>query len=223
MHSMRRRLLMLVVAAFVLAMSGLIMTPYGHYLPPDFDSGFLRQKESFFYSSGYFVGFYAHLVAAPTAILIGTAQLSRTLRQQAPALHEKLGTAYSVLVLGGAAPGGAIMALRANGGCSSVICFLLLSGLTWWVTWVGWQKARQFKFREHGRWMLRSYVLLSSAIILRCVYISLKHWNLDPTLTYQIAVWASWVPAIVILEMGFRWRLTHTREPTDAAAREVVP
>ncbi|MGI9471552.1 MAG: DUF2306 domain-containing protein, partial [Rubripirellula sp.] len=88
----------------------LILTPYPHYYPPNFEFGFLRDKRSFFFTSGYYIGFYAHIVTAPLAILVGTLQLSSTIRLRYRRTHERLGKLYVALVLFGAAPGGAIMA-----------------------------------------------------------------------------------------------------------------
>ena len=105
------------VLSVVLFLGALILTPFPHYLPPDFDHhGFLRNKQSGFYRSGYFLGFYAHIATAPLALLCGTLQISVSLRRRWPRWHQRLGKAYVILVLGFAAPGGAIMSMRALGG-----------------------------------------------------------------------------------------------------------
>ncbi|NNE00845.1 MAG: DUF2306 domain-containing protein [Pirellulaceae bacterium] len=178
----------------------LILTPFPNYLPPDFDRGFLRNKAEFFYPSGYFIGFYAHILTAPVALLIGTMQLSSTVRTHSPRLHRNLGRIYVALALLGVAPGGLVMAMRSYGGISSVICFGLISISLWVTTWIGWRRARAMRFREHAQWMCRSYTLMCSAIFLRMISFGFSHLNMDHTFAYQLSAWLSWVPAMLILE-----------------------
>lgn len=193
----------------VILFGALILTPYPRYLPPDFDHGFLRNKQLGFYSSGYFLGFYAHIFTAPPALLCGTLQISSTLRRRWPTWHRRLGKIYALLVLCFAAPGGLIMSTRAFGGTSSLICFALISVGAWWFTWKGWQTAQQRRFDEHGRWMCRSYLMMCSAIMLRLIHFAMQPIGLDPTLTYQLAAWLSWLPALGVFELTIRnrgWR-----------------
>ena len=145
------RVLKFTAAGLVLYFSALILTPYPHYLPPDFERGFLRNKAAGFYTSGYFLGFYAHIASAPLAILCGTLNISRSLRNRWPKFHRKLGKLYVVLVLCLAAPGGAVMSTRAFGGLSSTVCFALISVAAWWFTWKAWKAAKAMQFADHGR------------------------------------------------------------------------
>ena len=194
----------------------LILTPYPRYLPPDFTHGFLANKFQYFYSSGYFLGFYAHIASAPLALLCGTIQMSRTVRIHRPGMHRMLGRIYVALVLCLMAPGGLIMATRAFGGASSILCFALISILAWWFTLAGWRAALQRDYAAHGRWMARSYVMICSAIMLRLIHYFLQPLELDRTLTYQLAAWLSWVPTLVALEMSFR-QLPKTRRMAATA------
>ncbi len=195
------RLLKFVAATVVLYLGVLILTPFLHYLPPDFDRGFLRNKQSGFYSSGYFLGFYAHIASAPIALLCGTLQISNSLRNRWPRVHRRLGKTYVVLVLFFAAPGGAIMSTRALGGLPSIVCFALISTAAWVFTWKAWRAAREGRYAEHGRWMCRSYLMMCSAIMLRLIHYLMQGLDLDPTLTYQWAAWLSWLPALGIFEV----------------------
>jgi uncharacterized membrane protein len=204
-----RRCLRVAVSIVVLYLIGLILSPFPHYLPPDFDQGFLANKKHFFFSSGYFLGFYAHIVSSPVALACGTLQLSRTLRSRWPHMHRALGKVYIALVLCLAAPGGAIMAMRAFGGWPSMVCFGLISALAWAFTWIAWRRAKSMRYAEHGLWMCRSYVMMSSAILLRLSHYLIQPLNLDPTLAYQLAAWLSWVPAIAVLELAY-WVSRHS-------------
>ena len=200
-------------AATVLYFGWLILTPFPHYLPPDFARGFLRNKEAGFYSSGYFLGFYAHIAAAPLALLCGTLNISHSLRRRWPKLHRRLGKSYVLLVLCLAAPGGAIMSMRAFGGLPSIVCFAMISGAAWWFTWKAWRAAVNKRFAEHGRWMCRSYLMMCSAILLRLIHFLMQPLALDPTLSYQWAAWLSWLPPLLVFEIV----MVLSRRPRAAA------
>ncbi len=200
------RFLKFAAMVLVLYFGALILTPFPHYLPPDFEQGFLSNKKPGFYRSGYFLGFYAHIAAAPIALFCGTLQISRTLRARWPKLHRGLGKVYVALVLCLAAPGGAIMSSRALGGTSSTICFAMISVAAWWFTWKAWRAAKAGQFAAHGRWMFRSYLMICSAIMLRLIHYFMQPLALDPILSYQIAAWLSWLPALLLFEMWVRYR-----------------
>lgn len=200
-----QRVFKFMTAAGILYVGALILSPFPYYLPPDFSRGFLRSKGDFFFSSGYFVGFYAHILTAPIGLLIGTLQFSSTLRQRWPQLHRQLGRTYVWLVLIGVAPGGIIMATKAYGGLSSTICFSLIGILMWYFTWQAWREARAMRFRKHAQWMCRSYTLMCSAIMLRLISFALEHVSIDHTFRYQLSVWLSWVPAMIALEIAIRF------------------
>lgn len=189
------------VGAMVLYVGFLILTPFPSYLPPDFDRGFLRNKADFFFSTGYFLGFYLHILSAPIGLILGTMQFSRTLRNRWPQLHRGAGVVYVWLVLLGVAPGGIVMAMKAYGGWSSTICFGLIGILMWLATWKAWHEAKRMRFRQHAIWMCRSYTLMCSAIMLRLINYGLSHFELDHTFTYQLAAWLGWVPAMIVLEI----------------------
>jgi uncharacterized membrane protein len=221
------RCLRFTVAMLVLYLVGLILSPFPHYLPADFAHGFLANKQRFFYSSGYFVGFYAHIISSPIALACGTLQLSRTVRSRRPQVHRTLGKVYIALVLCLAAPGGAIMATRAFGGWSTMLCFGLISALAWTFTWIAWRRAQAMRYAEHGRWMCRSYVMMCSAIMLRLAHYLLQPLGFDPTFAYQLAAWLSWVPAIAVLELAY-WlsrdshKKTSTQRERVDSTRDVV-
>jgi uncharacterized membrane protein len=198
------RCLQFAALASVLSTGALILAPFPHYLPPDFSVGFLHNKSRFFYSSGYFLGFYAHIASSPIALLCGALQMSQHLRSAWPSVHRMSGKVYVALVLCFVAPGGAIMSTRAHGGWSSVICFALISVLAWGFTLFAWRAAKQMRFAEHGRWMSRSYLMMCSAIMLRMVHYLIQPLDLEPTFAYQISAWLSWVPALLVFEITSR-------------------
>ena len=192
------------LGAFIIYIGLLILTPFPHYLPPNFARGFLTNKADFFYSSGYFVGFYAHILTAPLGLLLGTMQMCKRLRRSYPIWHMRVGRVYVALVLLGVAPGGFIMGLRAYGGMSGVLCFCALSVCMWFATFRAWRLAVLGRFHEHGQWMFRSYLLMCSAILLRLISFVLSQFELGHEFSYQLAAWLSWLPGLVLLEIWFK-------------------
>ncbi|WP_161604425.1 DUF2306 domain-containing protein [Roseiconus nitratireducens] len=188
------------VGCAVAYLAWLIVTPYPRYLVPDFQEGFLSNKQEFFFSSGYFLGFYSHIFAAPVALLCGVLQFLPGLRRRFPGMHRRLGQLYAALVLLWVAPGGLVMSTRAYGGWSSVICFALISLLTWASTFSGWRAAGRGCWKEHGRWMARSYVLMTSALFLRLIHMVLIRTPLGHETAYQCSAWLSWLLPLAILE-----------------------
>ncbi|MEM6473548.1 MAG: DUF2306 domain-containing protein [Planctomycetota bacterium] len=194
------RLTKWVFLAFVAWIGWHILAPYPQYLPPNFDVGFLRGKGEFFYRNGYSIGFFAHILAAPLALLPGAMQASRTLRVRRPYFHRVLGRLYCVLVLLLVTPGGLLMAMKAYGGWSGVCCFSLIAIFTWFSTFMGWRTARSSQYASHARWMLRSYTLMLSAIFLRLTNISLTELEFGHEFTYQFSAWISWLVPLAIVE-----------------------
>ncbi len=60
-----------------------ILYNYQGYFPPNFESDFLRGRESYFFGS-YQVAFYAHILASPITLLTGTILMSRRFRERYP-------------------------------------------------------------------------------------------------------------------------------------------
>ena len=205
------RLIKWIAIAFCVWVGWLILTPYPHYVRGDLLFGFLRGREQYFYNSGYFLGFYAHIFSAPLALLIGGLQCSRTIRTKWPLVHRWCGRLYVGCVLLFAAPGGFVMAFGSRGGWSATVCFALLATITWYVTWRGFVAATKNDFRAHARWIVRSYLLIMSAVCLRVFHYWLAPLGWSAPLTYQIAAWSSWVLPLVVLEMVFKVRETRPK------------
>jgi len=197
-----------------------IVSGYGHYFPPDFKNGFLRDKADYFYNSPYCLAFYSHIIACPIAILVGAPQFWLSLRRSRPLLHRRLGYMYVCLVIVFCAPGGLIMAWGTNWGVAVELCFVALSCLTWFATYVSWRAATQRKFLKHERWMTRSYILMCSAIILRLTDLPLRRLGLDPVTSYNVCVWVSWVAPLIAYELCRRTPKAHHRPATDSSIQE---
>ncbi len=173
-------------------------------LSPDFARGFLQGRSEYFYSL-YQYAFYTHIVVAPAVLILGLPQFSQRLRTKYVRLHLRVGSVYTYLVLGLVVPSGLVMSFYAMGGVASVLAFFAQSLLTFATTTIGWQRIRQGRIREHGVWMIRSYLLISAAVNLRLLAIVSDQLDLAPTVAYTCAAWLSWLVPLVIFEIWIRY------------------
>src|SRR6185295_2763616 len=86
-----------------------VVVGYRHYAPPDFDSDFLLGREAYFYGA-YATAFYAHLLAGPLTLLVGTILISERFRRWKPRWHRALGKFQIACVLLVLVPSGLWMA-----------------------------------------------------------------------------------------------------------------
>lgn len=195
------RLLKASLALVLLVIGGLILNGFPNYFPPRFDQGFLLLRDAYFFRHGYAVGFYLHILAAPVVLLCGIPQFSATLRRRFPLTHERIGLVYVWAALLAAAPGGLWMAFYAYGGWPGKMSFALVSLLLWAFTFVAWRCARVKNYRQHGRWMIRSYLMISSAVSLRLIHYALTEWGVGRLAAYQWSAWLSWLPTLALCEL----------------------
>src|SRR6478736_2570166 len=92
------RLVVWAAVLLVLKVTLSVVAGYRQYLPPDFDADFLLGREAYFYGA-YAWAFYAHLVAGPTTLVVGTILISERFRRQAPKWHRRLGRLQVASVL----------------------------------------------------------------------------------------------------------------------------
>ena len=193
-------------AVAVLAITLRILGTYRFYLPPNFQQGFLRDRQAYFWSSLYGVGFYLHIIGAPFALICGLPQFSRLLLIWSPRLHRLLGRSYALAVLMAAAPGGFVMGFRSFAGAPAAICFSVMSLLVSLFTVLAWRDAIRRRFAEHRRWMIRSYLMMLSAVLLRLIDPLLRDLGVPGQLSYVCSLWLSWVPSLLIFEVAERYR-----------------
>lgn len=87
-----------------------------------------------------------------------------------------------------------------------MLCFITMSILVTAFTILAWRTALQRRFESHRKWMTRSYLLIISAVLLRLLDPALRRAGLSDDLSYQLSVWLSWVPSLVIFELIERVR-----------------
>ncbi len=178
-----------------------VLLIYRDYFPPDFRSNFLFGREGYFWGH-YRFGFYLHIVAGPISLILGMILLSESFRKRFRDWHRRLGRVQMVCVLGGVVPGGLVMAPYSATGAVAAWGFGTLALATGITAALGWRSAVARQFEAHRRWMLRCYVLLCSAVVLRLIGGIAELTNLDGT--YPFAAWASWIVPWIVLELTMR-------------------
>ncbi|MGH1518634.1 DUF2306 domain-containing protein [Chryseobacterium sp. JK1] len=171
------------------------------YIPFDPEVSFLMIKQTEAVERPeYLIFFYTHVYTSIFVLLFGFLSILRRdfgFRN----FHRNVGKFYIFLILIVAAPSGIYMGIFANGGIMSKISFVILGVLWWFSTFKAYQLARQKKFKEHQKWMWRSFAFTLSAITLRMwkvIIVYLFHPN--PMDVYQIIAWLGWIPNILIIE-----------------------
>lgn len=199
-YSAPSRLVRPLAAAVVLIVLSKSLLAYVDYLPPNFSSDFLRGREGYFFG-GYHVAFYAHIVSGPLALLLGTILMSDAFRRRWPLWHRRLGRLEVAVVLLAVTPSGLWMARHALGGPIAAAGLTVLALLTAGCTALGWRAAVRNRFRDHERWMRRTYLLLASAIVVRILGGMATAAGLAATWFDPAAAWASWVAPLAVHEL----------------------
>lgn len=178
-----------------------ILGNYPDYFPPNFESLFLQGREATF-AGGYRVAFYVHICSAPGVLVSGLVLLSETVRRRFPGGHRVLGRVHAAVVLGLVLPSSLVMAQHAFGGWPAGVSFALLSVATAGCTLAGVVTARRRQFARHRRWMVRSFVLLCSAVVLRLISGAATVVGVEsPETAYIAAAWASWLVPLAAAEV----------------------
>jgi hypothetical protein len=208
-----RRVLVGVAVLLIFKVTLSVVIGYRQYLPPDFGSDFLLGREAYFFGP-YRWAFYAHLLAGPASLVAGTILLSERVRQRVPKWHRRLGRLQVVCILLVLVPSGLWMSRYAMTGAVAGAGLGLLGIATAVCTALGWRAAVARQFDEHRRWMLRTYVLLCSAVVIRLIGGLATTLHVDATWVYPLSVWASWMVPLIVFEC---WRRMGTSVAIAAA------
>ncbi|MFE9202483.1 DUF2306 domain-containing protein [Micromonospora sp. NPDC007230] len=161
----------------------------------------------------YYPLLVAHIVFGSVALLAGCFQVWPWFRRRYPAAHRWMGRAY---FFGGVFPAGiAILGVApfSSTGFVSQVGNTMLAVL-WLATSVaGYRMARQRRFVEHRRWMIRSFALTTSIVVNRAwvvLFIVLLLPHVDTTYggdqeamiraAAGASVWMSWVVNLLVAE-----------------------
>ena len=193
-------ILTVVVYLLILKVTLTVVTNYRDYLPPDFESGFLLGRDAYFYGV-YQWAFYSHIAAGPLTLIVGMVLLSDRFRKHFPKWHRRLGRVQTVLVLLMVTPSGLWMAMYAETGFVAGAGFASLAVVTGLCVWRGWRCAVRRRFAEHRRWMMRCYILLCSAVVLRLTAGFFIVTDIEGDWTYPMTAWSSWLVPLAVFEL----------------------
>jgi hypothetical protein len=197
--SVLARALSVVTLVLIVRVALGVLFEYHHYFPPNFQSDFLRGREPYFWG-GYHWAFFVHLISGPASLILGTLLVSERLRKRAPAWHRRLGRIQGVCVLLLVAPSGLYMARYAATGAVAATGLGSLAVATAVCVALGWRAAVQRRFPDHRRWMLRTFVLLCSAVVIRMIGGLASVLEFDAPWLYPASTWLSWLAPLLVLE-----------------------
>ena len=189
----------------ILRVLATILANYPDYFPPNFDSLFLEGREATF-AGAHQVAFYVHIAAAPIVLVNGLILLSPSVLRRSRGLHRWLGRVQVGVLLAFVLPSSVVMSRHAFGGWPAGLSFLTLSLATAGCAIAGVVHVWNRRFEKHRRWMIRCYVLVCSAVVLRLVSGAAGVIGVaDPEVAYAIAAWASWLMPLAVYELAERW------------------
>lgn len=180
-----------------------VLIEYRNYIPPNFDSDFLRGRDAYFWGA-YRWAFYTHIVSGPASLVLGTILVSNRFRRTAPAWHRRFGRAQAVGILLFVAPSGLWMAYYAATGAIAAAGLGSLAIATAASVVLGWRAAVMRRVVNHRRWMWRTFLLLCSAVVIRMIGGLATVAQFDAPWLYPFSTWASWLGPILIFE-SIRW------------------
>ncbi len=186
-----------------------VLFDYHHYFPPNFQSDFLRGREPYFWGL-YQWAFFVHVIAGPASLLLGTLLVSERLRKGAPAWHQRLGRIQGICVLVLVAPSGLYMARYAATGGVAAAGLGSLAIVTAACVALGWRAAVQRRIADHRRWMLRTFILLCSAVVIRIIGGLASVLEFDAAWVYPASCWMSWLLPLLVFEF---WQVVGQRPP----------
>jgi uncharacterized membrane protein YozB (DUF420 family) len=213
-----QRILLLLAVVLILKVTFSVVLGYRNYFPPNFDSDFLSGRQSYF-AGAYQWAFYAHIVSGPVSLILGLILISESFRKRFPMWHRSIGKMQAGVVLLMLAPSGLWMAPYAQTGTVAGIGFALLAIATGACVLLGWRSAVKRRFAEHRRWMLRYFLLLCSAVIVRIIGGLATVATVGDSWIYPLTAWASWLVPLSMFELTDAFRRRYRRVDTRGERR----
>jgi uncharacterized membrane protein len=185
----------------ILRVLATILANYPDYFPPNFDSLFLEGREATF-TGAYRSAFYIHIFFSPIVLFNGLILMSEYVRRHGGSLHRLLGRVQVIVLLVFVLPSSVVMSRHAFGGWPAGLSFLLQSVATAICAILGVIYARRHRYNSHRRWMLRCYILICSAVVLRLVSGTAGLVGVPSAEgAYIIAAWFSWLFPLATYEI----------------------
>lgn len=160
-----------------------------------------------------------HVVFASVAIITCVVQIWPWFRGRFPVWHRRIGRVYVWAGVLPAGLSGLVIGAMTPFGPVAMVSTLLMAPLWLLFTWLAWRAARQRQFRDHRKWMIRSFALTVSIITNRI-------WGMVAFLAFAdrvpeaelpfviagIATWAGWTVPLLISQWWLE-RKPRRREP----------
>ena len=197
------RILNLLTCVLIVRVTVAVVLNYSNYLPPNFTSEFLQDREAYFFGS-YQWAFYTHIFSGPITLLLGVFLVCDRFRIKLPRWHRILGRIQLVSVVFFVVPSGLWMSFRTESGAIASTGFASLAIATGLCAALGFGSAIRRQFAEHRRWMWRCYLLLCSAVVLRIMGGMVTVLGVDSEWSYPFAAWASWLLPLLVFEVKER-------------------
>lgn len=168
------------------------------YFFREWNFGLLTSKDAQLLESlSWLIGFYAHIVFAGIALLIGWTQFSTSLRENKPHIHRLIGKTYVACAIVSSFAG-LFIAFNATGGIIASLGFVLL-GLIWlYSTVTAYRHIRSGDISNHQRMMVYSFAACFAAVTLRLWLPVLMATFGDFITAYRIVAWLCWVPNLLV-------------------------
>ena len=192
--------LKLLTTLLIIKIIAAVLLSYHDYMPPNFDRGFLIDRDPYFFGS-YQWAFYVHVTSGPLSLMLGLVLLSKSARLRFPKWHRILGRIQTANILLLVAPSGLWMSRYAESGLVAGLGFGTLSIVTGLSVALGWRAAVQRRFQAHQTWMERCFALLCSAVVLRFIGGASTLANVDWPWIYPLSSWISWLLPLVGYEL----------------------
>jgi Predicted membrane protein (DUF2306) len=199
------RILTLMAGVLILKVTAGVVSNYHNYLPPNFDSDFLRGRERYYFGV-YQWAFYTHIVSGPISLILGLILIGERSRTRFPTRHRYLGRLQVACVLLLVSPSGLVMAYRAAAGPIAAVGLAALAVATAICVALGTWSAVRRRFADHRRWMWRCYLLLCSAVVLRLIGGLATVTGVAAPWVDPLATWMSWLMPLTAFEFRERTR-----------------
>jgi uncharacterized membrane protein len=214
--------ILLCIATFLM-LKGIV-----RYYPLRDDIGFLRFKQPYLHNPVWKTAFYVHVFTIIPVLLAGFTQFSRHILRDHKRLHQLMGRIYAYDILLINAPAAMVLAVNANGLLPGRAAFVILDCLWFWFTYRAVIEVRKGRIASHRRYMIRSYALTLSAVMLRSwKLIILSFVYIDQIHLYMIDAWMGFVPNFLFAEWliwrtGYRSKLSEFINSPISAIRSRV-
>ena len=194
------QILIALTIVLILRVLLVILAEYRFYFPPDFDQSFFLAGRRPTFAGWYSVGFYAHIISGPLAIVLVIALLATGNSKRFKLLHRWSGRWLALVTLLAVCPGGIIIAIRSQAGPIAGWGFGALALCTMGSVVLTVVLAVKKRFKLHSVWAWRSGILLCSPIVLRLGTGIFYVTGTESLNTYRFLAWGSWLLPLLFFE-----------------------